>query len=403
MATPIPIVLVHRNDLERTALKTALEALPHVQIAGERSDLRAGLALAHQTRPTILVLELAAPVEDTLGAVAQYKMDHPDVAVFLYSDLLDPDTLMRAMRAGVSEVLRRPLDRGAVGQAVERVAALSARSKGGGVVRHVFTVFAGKGGQGVSTIATNIALGIRQGTRREVALVDYDYQSGDVAFLLGLHPKRSLGDVIAAPRIESTTLQDALVKHESGVFVLAQPEQLDRVEGLTANQVGSVLEILGSTFDVVVVDAPHVINEITLEVFDRSSTILLVIEPSVPSVRAARRSLEIFHKLNYLTIPDRVRLVLNRRTEREAITAAQIEDTLGLPVFASVTNDYAIVSQAINMGKPLCSGAVPEGRAGRDLAELARLLVPTEASAQSASTEEAPARRSGGRSFFRRG
>ena len=83
------------------------------------------------------------------------------MAIFLYSDLLDPDTLLRAMRAGVSEVLRRPLDRGAVGQAVERVAALSARSKGGGVVRHVFTVFASKGGQGVSTIATNIALGIR--------------------------------------------------------------------------------------------------------------------------------------------------------------------------------------------------------------------------------------------------
>jgi pilus assembly protein CpaE len=264
-------------------------------------------------------------------------------------------------------------------------------------------VFASKGGQGVSTIATNIALGIRHCTRREVALVDYDYQSGDVAFMLGLNPKRSLGDVIAAPRIESTTLQDALVKHESGVFVLAQPEQLDRVEGLTANQVGSVLEILGSTFDVVVVDAPHVINEITLEVFDRTSTILLAIEPSVPSVRAARRSLEIFQKLNYLTIPDRVRLVLNRRTDREAITAAQIEDTLGLPVFASVTNDYAIVSQAINMGKPLCGGAVPEGRAGRDLAELARLLVPTEESAQSASTEEAPPRRSGGRGFFRRG
>ena len=255
----------------------------------------------------------------------------------------------------------------------------------------MFTVFASKGGQGVSTIASNIALGIRHSARREVALVDYDYQSGDVAFMLGLNPKRSLGDVIAAPRIEATTLQDALAKHESGVFVLAQPEQLDRVEGLTANQVGNVLEILGSTFDVVVVDAPHVINEITLEIFDRSSTILLTVEPSVPSVRAARRSLEIFQKLNYLTIPDRVRLVLNRRTDQESITAAQLEDTLGLPVFASITNDYATVSQAINMGKPLCGGAVPEGRAGRDLADLARLLVPTEESAQSAPTEEAPA------------
>jgi pilus assembly protein CpaE len=377
--------------------------LPNVQIAGERADLRAGIALAHQTRPAILVLELTAPVDDTLAAASQYKLDHPDVAIFVATDLLDPDTLMRAMRAGASEVLRRPLDRSAVIQAVERVAALSARAKGGGVERRVFTVFASKGGQGVSTIASNIALAFRQTPSRQVALVDYDYQSGDVAFMLGLNPKRSLGDVITAPRIEATTLQDALARHDSGVFVLAQPEQLDRVEGLTAHQVGNVLEILGSTFDVVVVDAPHAINEISLEVFDRSSTILLTIEPSVPSVRAARRSLEIFQKLNYLAIPDRVRLLVNRRTEDQAITIAQLEDTLGLPVFASIANDYAVVSQAINTGKPLCGGAVPEGRAGRDLAALARLLLPPVEPAAPAPTEEVTPRRSGASRFFRRG
>ena len=264
-------------------------------------------------------------------------------------------------------------------------------------------MFASKGGQGVSTIASNVALALRQSSGRTVALVDYDYQSGDVAFMLGLNPKRSLGDVIAAPRIEATTLQDALAKHESGVFVLAQPEQLDRVEGLTAHQAGNVLEILGSTFDVVVVDAPHAINEISLELFDRSSTILLTVEPSVPSVRAARRSLEIFQKLNYLAIPDRVRLVVNRRTDDEAITVRQLEETLGLPVFASIANDYAAVSQAINMGKPLCGGAVPEGRAGRDLAALAHLLLPSIEPAEPAPAEETPPRRSGVSRFFRRG
>ena len=402
MTTALTVVLVHRNPNERAALRAAFEALANVQIAGERGDLRAGIAMAHQVRPSILVLELAAPLGDTLAAAGQYKLEHPEVAIFFSTDLLDPDTLLRAMRAGASEVLRRPLDRGALGQAVERVAALSTRAKGGGTTRKVFTVFASKGGQGVSTIATNVALGIRHNSRREVVLMDLDYQSGDVAFMLGLNPKRSLGEVITAPSIDATVLQDALAKHESGVFVLAQPEQLDRVDGLTGAQVGSVLEILGSTFDVVVVDAPHVINEISLEVFDRSSTVLLTVEPSVPSVRAARRSLEIFQKLNYLVIPDRVRLVLNRRTDQGAITAAQLEDTLGLPVFASIANDYATVSQAINMGRPLCGGATPEGKAGRDLAALARLLVPADESGKP-SSEEAPHRRFGGRRLFGKG
>jgi pilus assembly protein CpaE len=404
MSNVISIVLVHGNERERTSIRAAFEALPNVQIAGERSELRAGMAMAHQARPQILVIELAHPVDDTLSAAAQYKLDHPEVAIFFSSDVLDPDTLLRAMRAGASEVLRRPLDRGALGQAVDRVSALSARAKGGGSMRRVFTVFASKGGQGVSTIATNLALGIRQGARREVSLIDFDYQSGDVAFMLGLNPKRSLGDVISAARIEPATLQDALSKHESGVFVLPQPEQLDRVDGLSASQVGSVIEILGSTFEVVVVDTPHVINEISLEIFDRSSTILLVVEPSVPSVRAARRSLEIFQKLNYLMIPDRVRMVLNRRTDQgSTITAAQIEDTLGLPVFASIANDYSIVSEAINMGKPLCGGAVPNGKAGRDLAVLARQLVPPETNDNPAAPAETVGQKRSVPRFFRRG
>ena len=52
-APTLTVVLVHRNDIERSLIKQALETIPNVQIAGERTDLRAGMALAHQVRPTI--------------------------------------------------------------------------------------------------------------------------------------------------------------------------------------------------------------------------------------------------------------------------------------------------------------------------------------------------------------
>ena len=72
-------------------------------------------------------------------------------------------------------------------------------------------------------------------------------------------------------------------------------------------------------------------------------------EPSIPAVRAARRSLEIFQKLNFLVSPDRVRLIVNRRGEQSAISVAQIEETLGMAVFGTITNDYLAVSTAINV------------------------------------------------------
>jgi len=398
MGSNLTVVIVQRHDGDRAELRKAFGALTGIQIAGERSDLRAGLSLAHQVRPDILVLELANPVEDGLHAAAQYKLEFPDCAIFLSTEVFDPDTLLRAIRAGASEILRRPLDRAALSQAVERVAALNARKQGATVARRVITVFSNKGGAGVSTIATNLAISLCKLGQREVVLVDFDYQSGDVASMLGVSPKRSLADVTAAPKIDSAAVQDALTKHPSGILVLPQPEHVDQMESLAPKQVGTVLEILSATFENVVVDAPHIFDETTLEIFDRSSTVLLIAEASIPSVRAARRSLELFSRLNYLTIPDRVRLVVNRRSDSGAITIEQMKETLGMPVFASVANDYAAVSNAINMGKPLC-GETFEGRAGRDIAALTQMLVPVENTGT--APEAAPARRGRLRLFGR--
>jgi len=352
-------------------------------------------------RPSILIMELAQPIDESLFVASQFKNEHPECAIFFVTELFDPETLLRALRAGAQEVLRRPLDRKALSEAVERVTRQQAKKTGsGGASRGVITVFSNKGGAGVSTIATNLGISLKRMTGREVALADLDVHSGDAAFMLGLSPTRSLGDVLAAAKIDSASVNDAIIKHDSGLHVLSQPELLDQVDGFTATHVSAVLDILSSTYDLVVVDAPHVFNDLTLEIFDRSSTILLVCEPSIPSVRAARRSLEIFHKLNFMVTSDRVRLVVNRRSDHSAINLPQIEETLGLPLFGSVTNDYAAVSMAINVGKPLCGGH-GDSRAGRDIAALARKLVPSENIEE--PLEAVPAKRPARMRFFGKG
>ncbi len=374
MESNLSVVLVMRNDAERTQLRAAFEAYPGVQIAGERSDLRAGLAMAHQTRPAILVLELAPPVDEILNAASQFRMQYPESAIFLIGDAFDPDTLLRALRAGAQEVLRRPLDRAALTAAIQRVAALAARKQGNADRRRVVTVFSSKGGSGVSTIAANLAICLKRVSGREVALADFDNQSGDGAFQMGLTPQRSLADVLSSARVDSASIQDALVKHESGVLILAQPEQLDQADGVNGPQIGGAIDILADTFDFVVIDTPHVINDVTLEIFVRSSNILVIVQRTVASVRAARRALDVLEKLNYLVGPDRVQLVVNRHGASHGITMEQLEETVGMPVFASVANDYAAVSRGIDTGKALCDQA-PDNRAARDLDALARRLI----------------------------
>ena len=48
-----------------------------------------------------------------------------------------------------------------------------------------------------------------------------------------------------------------------------------------------------------------------------------------------------------------------------------------MPIYFNISNDYAAVSESINLGRPLCADT-PASRAGRDIDALARQLVPAE-------------------------
>jgi DNA-binding NarL/FixJ family response regulator len=109
-STPVSlsVVIVHHDENERRILRDSFGALPDVHVAGERSDLESGMTLARQVAPAILVLELPRNPEETLAATGEFRLEYPDSAIVYSSDRLDADTVLRALRAGATEVLARP-------------------------------------------------------------------------------------------------------------------------------------------------------------------------------------------------------------------------------------------------------------------------------------------------------
>src|SRR5439155_1043985 len=173
------------------------------------------------------LLDLPEKCDEALIAAGSFKLDFPDIALFLMSNTLDPQVLLKAIRAGAQEVLKKPLDKVLLQEAVERVSRSgAARSAGETRARSIISVFGPKGGVGTSTIAANIA---------------------------------------------------------------------------------------------VVIDTPDTIDEVSLELFDRSTSIVIVLELSVPGIRAARRALDVFERLRYTAVPDRVKLVVNRFSRSRAL------------------------------------------------------------------------------------
>src|SRR5467141_863570 len=381
---PITLLLILSGDKDRDSARAALEGLPGVEVVGERSELRSGLLLARQLRPRVVLLDLADAYEDALSAAGSFKLDAPDIALFLMSNTLDPQVLLKAIRAGAQEVLKKPLDKVLLQEAVERVSRSgAARSAGETRSRSIITVFGPNVCNGTATIAANLAVSLKAYYDVSVALADFDHASGDAANLLGLKAEHSIADMVRAQRIDSPTVHMNLLNHHSGTSVLAQPEDLHNLEIVSPAQAAGTVDALSSSFEVVVIDAPHTFDEVSLELFDRSTSILVVLELSVPGIRAARRALDVFERLHYTAVPERVKLIVNRYSRsRGLISLDQLAEALQARAYHTIENDYQRIFTSVNAGRPLCLDH-PDAPAARDIVALAGKLINREAPAAS--------------------
>jgi len=344
---PMTALLILEDEASRQLTQSMMRGIPGIEIVGERHELRSGLLLARQKHARLVVLDLPRDYEESLQAAAQFKLDAPDTALFLLGGSLDPQFLLKAIRAGASEVLKKPLDRALLQEAIERVSRSgAARSAAGSRARSIITIFTTKGGVGSTTLSSNLAVSLKAQYGVETVLADFESQAGGSANVLGLKTERSINDLLRAPRLDSAALTMNLLRHQSGLAVLAQPEELTQAEPITAAQAGEIVDALSSSFDCVVIDSPHAFEEISLELLDRSTTILMVVELSIPSIRATRRALEVMEHLRFTEIP-------NSHT---------------------VQNDYRRVFASVNAGRPVCLDD-PDSPAAKDITAMAGRLI----------------------------
>jgi pilus assembly protein CpaE len=326
------------------------ELLPEVQ-----SPDNAHEAIS-ETEADVLVIELdsSGDTNAKLKWVETVKMTFPELAVFVSSTDSSPKLLMAAMRAGVQEFLSRPLDDNQFVEAFERVHRMRLdndkhRGRRAGSVVSFFSI---KGGMGVTTLSVNTGVALSTLTEQEAAIVDLDFQLGDVANYLDLKPDYNILDACNNGRpVDARQLQSCMTRYDSNLFVLAEPERLADSAAVERSDVEQILKYLKSMYSFVIVDAPHALDERTLGALGASDHIVLVAVADISSIRATQKSLDFFRSLG--CGPGRVKLLINRVSKKDEIKQSEIEATLGYPVTWTVPNDYKDVIESINSGIPL--------------------------------------------------
>jgi pilus assembly protein CpaE len=229
-------------------------------------------------------------------------------------------------------------------------------------------VFSTKGGLGVTTLATNLAVCLAERSPGSTILIDLDTRQSDVATFLNLRATYSVLDAIEnLDRLDESFLYGLLVKHSSGLLVLPGPTRIERTQ-FSAEQVQAALEIIRSHFDHVVLDLRHDFDPGTIAALEASSTILYLTSLTVSALRSGSAGLAALRHLG-LNL-QRVKVVVMREGTGEDVTLKHAQEALGLPVYWRTPSDYSTVVSSINSGQPVVTAA-PRSKIARNLRELA--------------------------------
>lgn len=299
----------------------------------------------------VLIVDAATPQDAELPVVAQLCQKHKHLSCILLSPDVSPQSLIAAMRAGFRDVLNWPLERRALGDALVRLEAQCLQTHTH--TTEIVSFMSCKGGVGTSFIAANVADTIADKQQKRVLMIDLNQLFADAAFLVTSEtPPSTLPHLCSQIERMDHAFFDASVLHVSDTFhILAGAGDPVKAAEIKEERLEWILGVAAPRYDFVIFDLGQTLNPNSMLALDRSDQIHLVLQASMPHVRAGRRLQEILVSLGYAA--DRTRLLLNRYARHEERARAAMEQVLGMRPYQVIPEDAAAVAEAINQGLPI--------------------------------------------------
>ncbi|MGW5425885.1 P-loop NTPase [Streptomyces sp. NPDC004059] len=325
------------------SLTTLLSQLPDAEPqppAGDSTQLvdtlaRLAAESVDELPEVVVVHERIGPVP-ALELIREVALRFPAVGVILVTTDAGPGLFSAAMDSGARGLVALPLSYEELASRVQAVAQWSTgvrRHLGhgsdvfGGVGGTVVTVSGAKGGVGATLAAIQLALAA-QASGRPTALLDLDLQTGDVASYLDIQFRRSVVDLAAITDISPRVLADAVFRHDTGLALLLAPGEGERGEEVTDRVARQIVSALRSRYEVVVVDCGAQLSGAGAAVVEMADTALLVTTPDVIAVRAAKRTVRMWDRLQ-IRKAEETTVVVNRHTRSTEIQPALVQRITG--------------------------------------------------------------------------
>lgn len=343
--------IIYSEELSTTeVIKLYLQEYADMEILVVDSDEKA--YKLSQNDNTILIVDLSQEKKQKLDLITKVQNNFPAVKILALSDNPSVNLIIDIMRAGAKEFLPVPIIKNEFIEAINKLMAENSCVKEKNNCK-IITVYSNKGGIGKTSLATNLALELAKVTKENVALIDLNFQTGDITTFLDLKPSFNISYMLEnLDKINETFLLSTLERYKrTSLYVLADPPYFKQADTIKPNLIGKLFNILKETFSYIIVDAEASFDGKNIAALDNSDLILLVTVANLPALRNTQRCLELFDKLGY--DKNKTQIVVNRYMENDEIKSQDVEKVLSKNIYWKIPNNYFAIMSAINKGIPV--------------------------------------------------
>ena len=364
------IAILSRDERQLIELARVLRNRPGADevdmIAGTPAKLT---TLADDAVPDVLVVDQPRAEEGELEALERLSHLFPRMSFIVLSGDLSQDFLLRAMRAGVREVLPATPQPAALAQALDRIAEKLGNQ--GGTNGKVLAFISCKGGSGSTFLATNLAYALSAGKR--VALIDMNLQFGDASlFVSDIKPLATLSDVATQiHRLDPSFLASSMVAVTPTYSVLAAPSDPAHASDVKPEHIDAIVKLARRQYDFIVLDVGRSLDPVSIRALDHADTIYPVLQMTLPYIRDGKRLLTVFRNLDYGR--DKVELIVNRHDKNSDIRLRDLEEAFDTTSLRTMPNHYDAAAKSVNQGVPV-TRLMPDSPLSAALTDMARDL-----------------------------
>ena len=321
----------------------------------------------------VLVVDMKKNFPESVNRIFDISNKYPNCKIIALIEDFSVDSIVEVMRAGAKEVLSVPVIKSeyldilsVINDSIDKVIKKDAKCS-------VISVFSNKGGIGKTAIASNLALELAEITKEKVALIDLNFQMGDVTTFMDLNPSLNLSYVLQnLNKINEEFLLSTLERYsDTSLYVLADPPFFKQAESISEKQITRLITLLKETFSYIVIDAEASFDSKNISALSESDYIFLVTIANLPALRNSQRCIELFERLGFAK--DKIQIVLNRYMENDEVSESDVEEVIGRKIFWKIPNNYFTMMSSINKGIPVCL-ANPNSNVSKSYRSLAMRL-----------------------------